>query len=135
MDGKAQYDQKPPKLKLSSIGGVSVSEDQERIHVHYDKPVPVSELLPTIAMASGKVAVAEAAATGVKVTVTFAEPLPKEEAYVAIVAALQEQGLEVDDSGEKIVIKNPKGIKLLQSLRGETEIQDPAEDDSLRQTR
>lgn len=93
-----------PKLKLQQTGGVTISVDGEMMRVDYKKPVPVKDLIKTMAQASGKNVVLGKEASDAQVAVSFPEALPKAEAYQKIVAALESQGLKVDDQGQAVRI-------------------------------
>lgn len=91
-----------PKLQLKSTGGITKSIDGEKVMIDFKEPVSVIDLIKPMAEASGKNVVLDKNAGDVKVAVAFERPLPKAEAFAAIVKALEEQGLKVDDDGENV---------------------------------
>ncbi len=93
-----------PGLKLQQAGGVTMSVDGQMLRVDFQKPVSVKDLIKTMAQASGKNVILGKDAGDAQVAVSFPEALPKAEAYQKIVAALESQGLKVDDQGQVVRI-------------------------------
>ncbi len=57
-----------------------------------------------MAQASGKNVILDRSAGDAKVAVSFAKPLPMAEAFKEMVAALESQGLQVNDDGKVVKV-------------------------------